>query len=187
VRAWRRTSTALRRAISNSRGASRRSPMRGRASASLPSAARAVSAASRASSLPRKRRLPRGVRLTSSTVSRRPGEEAGKPGAVAAAALDRPGAATRRMPLSDAKQLAVAAPVRGCRRPSHDSARRRRHDRDHMLVAVPVDAEHVVQLVCKHRTDPPSPLGGPGAGLSAGKPRPQDGDESRPRGRTSSR
>jgi hypothetical protein len=42
----------------------------------------------------------------------------------------------------------------------------------HVLVAVGVDADHVVQLVCKHPTDPPSPLGGSGAGLSAEKPRP---------------
>jgi hypothetical protein len=68
-RSWaspsRRTSTALRRATSNSRKASRRSPARGSASVSLANAAHAALAASSASFLPRRRRSIRGVRLTS--------------------------------------------------------------------------------------------------------------------------
>jgi hypothetical protein len=52
-----------------------------------------------------------------------------------------------------------------------------------VLVAVRVDANHVVQLVCKHQTDPPSPFGGSGGvGLKRGKPPRQVGKESRPQG-----
>jgi hypothetical protein len=57
VSASRRTSTALRRAISSSRTGSRRSPTRASASVSLASAARAVRAASSGSSGERRRRL----------------------------------------------------------------------------------------------------------------------------------
>jgi hypothetical protein len=79
-------------------------------------------------------------------------KKAGKTGAVAAGPLDRPGASSRCVPLGDAKQLAIAAPVRRRRAPSNNSTRRRRHHRYHVLVAVGVDAEHVVQLVRKHQT-----------------------------------
>ena len=58
-----------------------------------------------------------------------PGEIPGKAGAVAAAALDRPRAPTRRVTVSNAKQLAVAARVRRCRRPSDKGACWRNHDR----------------------------------------------------------
>jgi len=54
--------------------------------------------------------------------------------------------------LSDRKQLSIATPVRGRRCASDHSARRRSHDRDHVLVAMGVDTEHVVQLICKHQT-----------------------------------
>jgi len=80
------------------------------------------------------------------------GKETGKAGAVTAGPLDRPGAAAGRVPLSEAKQLAIAAGARRGRAASNDSARRRRHHRHHVLVAVSVDAEHVVQHFCKHQT-----------------------------------
>jgi len=32
----------------------------------------------------------------------------------------------------------------------HDLARRRRDDREHVLVAVRVNADHVTHLICKH-------------------------------------
>jgi len=79
-------------------------------------------------------------------------EVSGKTGAVAAGALDRPGAAADRVPPGHAKQLAVAAGVRGRRPPGDNSARRRHNDRHHVFVAVGIDAKHVVQLVCKHQT-----------------------------------
>jgi len=54
--------------------------------------------------------------------------------------------------LGEAKQLAVAVRVRGRRRSGDNGAGRRRHDRHDVLVAVGIDAEHVVQFVCKHQT-----------------------------------
>ncbi len=80
------------------------------------------------------------------------GEEAGKPSAVAAAALDRPRPPTRSVTYSDAKQLSIAACVRGGGRSGDHDPGRRRHNRKRVLVAVCVDTEHVVQLVCKHPT-----------------------------------
>ena len=67
--ASRRTSTALRRAISSSRSASQPWPERGKASLSLASAARAIRIASSESSLPAGRRSALGVRLIASTAS----------------------------------------------------------------------------------------------------------------------
>jgi hypothetical protein len=108
------------------------------------------------------------------------GQQAGKAGAVAAAALDRPGAPARRVPVSDAKQLAIAARGRVRCRPGDQGTGGRSHNCQRVFVTVRIDAEHVVQLVCKHQTrssdqarrvrwcrsDP-------------GKPRRQDCDESR--------
>jgi hypothetical protein len=48
-----------------------------------------------------------------------------------------------------------------------------------MLVAVRIDADHVVQFVCKHSIDPPITVGSRGAGLEARKPQRQGCDESR--------
>ena len=92
------------------------------------------------------------MRLTSSTALSAGSKEAGQTGAVAAGALDRPGAAAGRVPLGDAKQLAVATRVRGRRRSGDNSTGRCRHDRHDVLVAVGIDAKHVVQFVCKHQT-----------------------------------
>src|SRR5829696_10242559 len=80
------------------------------------------------------------------------GEVAGKTGAVAAGALDRPGAPAGRMALPEAKRLPVAAPVCSNRLPGHDSTGRCRQHRHDVLVAVGVDADHVVQPVCKQPT-----------------------------------
>ena len=110
-------------------------------------------------------------------------QETGQACAVAAASLDRPGATARRVPLSNPKQLAIATPVRVRRRPGHHATRGRGHNRHHVLVAVGIDAEHVVQLVCKHQTrSSDSLVGSGGAGLKRGKPRRQVGKESRPQG-----
>ena len=120
VSASRRTSTALRRATSSSRSASRRSPDRGNASVSLASAARAVRAASSVSSLPPSRLSARGARADLEHRLATSREEAGKAGAVAACALDRPGAPARRIALDEAKRFPVAARVGRERLPSHD-------------------------------------------------------------------
>ncbi|MGH8514952.1 MAG: hypothetical protein ACREV8_13630 [Gammaproteobacteria bacterium] len=63
-----------------------------------------------------------------------------------------PGPAAGRVLLGNAKQLAVAMCVCGRRRSGDNGVGRRRHDRHDVLVAVGIDAEHVVQLVCKHQT-----------------------------------
>jgi hypothetical protein len=78
------------------------------------------------------------------------GEVAGKTGAVAAGALDRPGAPAGRVALGETKRLPVATRVRPYRLAGHHSSRRCRQRRQDMFVAVGVDADHVVQLVCKH-------------------------------------
>jgi hypothetical protein len=107
-------------------------------------------------------------------------EIAAQTGAVAAGALDRPGAAAGCVLLGDAKQLAVAVRVRGRRRSGDDGAGGRRHDRHDVLVAVGIDTEHVVQFVCKHPADPPtSARRVRWCRSDAGKPRRQDGNESR--------
>ena len=118
---------------------------------SLASAARAVLAASNASSLPRSRRSLRSMRPTPSHALSACLEVAAQAGAVAAGALDRPGTAARRVLLGNPKQLAVAVRVRRRCRPGDNGAGRRRHDRHHMLVAVSINAKHVVQFVCKHQ------------------------------------
>jgi hypothetical protein len=55
------------------------------------------------------------------------------------------------MSLSEAKEFAVAAHVRGSGTSSNNSTRRRRDHCDDVFVAVGVDAERVVQFVCKHQ------------------------------------
>jgi hypothetical protein len=77
----------------------------------------------------------------------------------------RPGACR----FGDAKQLAVGSrsassastAAASCTRPcafagadgsSDNGAGRCHHDRNNVLVAVGIDAEHVVQFVCKHQT-----------------------------------
>jgi hypothetical protein len=82
--------------------------------------------------------------------------------------------------LGDAKQLAVAVRVGRRCRSGHNGAGRRCHDGDDVFVAVGINTEHVVQFVCKHQTrSSDSFVGSGGAGLKRGKPRRQDGNESR--------
>ena len=50
----------------------------------------------------------------------------------------------------DAKRLRVAACVRSDRPPSDDRTRRRDNNREHVLIPMCVDADHVIQLICKH-------------------------------------
>jgi hypothetical protein len=79
-----------------------------------------------------------------------------KPGAVVAGALDRPKSTSGRVPVCEADGVRVAACAGGRRRLRDHRAGVRVHDRDRVLVAMGVDADHVVQLVCKHPTDPPT-------------------------------
>jgi hypothetical protein len=108
------------------------------------------------------------------------GEIAGKTGAVAAGALDRPGASARRVAIRETKRLPVAAPVRSNRLPGQDSTCRCYQHCHDVLITVRVDTDHVVQLICKHPTRS-SDLARRvrWCRSDAGKPRRQDGNESR--------
>jgi hypothetical protein len=79
-----------------------------------------------------------------------------KPGAVVAGALDRPEACTRRVPLGKTDRFQIAAPASGHPLLRDHGAGARVDDRQSVLVAVGVDANRVVQFICKHQTDPPT-------------------------------
>ena len=104
----------------------------------------------------------------------------GETGAVVAGTLDRPEPTTRRVPTGEANGIGVAVSAGGrCRLRDH-RAGVRVDDRDRVLVAMGVDADHVVHLLCKHSTDPPTRRVRY-AGLEQGTAR-QVCDESRPEG-----
>jgi hypothetical protein len=67
-----------------------------------------------------------------------------------AGAFDRPDTRARRVSLSKAHGVGIVARVRCYRSPRDQGARRRGDDREHMLIAMGVDTNRVVQLVCKH-------------------------------------
>ena len=51
---------------------------------------------------------------------------------------------------NELERLRIAA-RRGRNRPlRHNRARRGRHDREHVLVSVRIDTNHVIHLICKH-------------------------------------
>ena len=79
-----------------------------------------------------------------------------KPGAVVAAALDRPEASAGRVPIREGDGVRVAARAGGRRRLRDHRAGVRVDDRERVLVAMSIDADHVVHLLCKHSTDPPT-------------------------------
>ena len=70
--------------------------------------------------------------------------------AVVARALNRPDASAARVPLRESERLCVAATVR-----SNGSLRQDRpawggDDRQHVLIQVRVDTDHVIHLACNH-------------------------------------
>jgi hypothetical protein len=75
---------------------------------------------------------------------------ASEAGAVVAGTLDRPNTHAMRIPLADADRLAI--PLHLCRDRVLRDERTccRDYDREHMFVAVRVDTDHVVHLLCKH-------------------------------------
>lgn len=79
-----------------------------------------------------------------------------KPGAVVASALDRPESISGRVPICEADGVLVAACAGGRRCLRDHRAGVRVDDCDRMLVAMGIDADHLVQLVCEHPTDPPT-------------------------------
>jgi hypothetical protein len=71
-------------------------------------------------------------------------------GTVVACSLDRPDAATSRVLSGEPTRLSVSA-RRGRDLPlRHNRARRRNHNREHMLVPVRVDTNDIIHLICKH-------------------------------------
>ena len=77
-------------------------------------------------------------------------EKAAEAGAVVAGALDRPNAHASSVTFRKSQRVTEAAQVGMHRLLGHQCARRRGHDRKRVLVAVGVDPDHVVHLLCKH-------------------------------------
>ena len=71
-------------------------------------------------------------------------------GTVVADALNCPDAPAARIGVREAQRLGVAACIRSDRPPSDNRTRRRNNDREHVLIPMRVDANHVIQLICKH-------------------------------------
>jgi hypothetical protein len=86
-----------------------------------------------------------------------------------AGAFGRPGASTVGCLAGEAQRRLVAMLVCPYHLPRQHRPCDRGHDREDVFVQVRVDTDHVVQLICKHPTDPATSLvGSGGAGLSMG-------------------
>ena len=77
-------------------------------------------------------------------------EVARETGPVMAGTLDRPGTNAARVLLREAERVGVPACARSHHRLGQDGSRRSNNDRECVLVAVRVDTDHVIHLVCKH-------------------------------------
>src|SRR6266571_6487238 len=77
-------------------------------------------------------------------------QKASEASAIMARALNRPDARAVCALVREAKRLRVAACVRSNRPPSDDRTRRRDNNREHVFIPMRVDADHVIQLICKH-------------------------------------
>ena len=64
--------------------------------------------------------------------------------------LNRPDASAARVAVRETQRLRVATCVRSDRPPSHNRTHRRDNDREHVLIPMRVDTDHVIQLICKH-------------------------------------
>jgi hypothetical protein len=75
--------------------------------------------------------------------------------------------------LGEFERAAIAGAAGGDRRLEDDSARAHLDDRERVHVAVRVDPDHVIQLICKHPNRPPAMRWGSttGAGLGIGTAR----------------
>ena len=67
-----------------------------------------------------------------------------------ASPLDRPSTTTPGVPLRKAKRVGVAARFRAHDRLREHHSRRSSNDSQRVLIAVRVDTDHVIHLVCKH-------------------------------------
>jgi len=65
-------------------------------------------------------------------------------------AFDRPDAHAARVSVRDAQRLSVTTSVRADHGLTQHRSRRCDNDRERVLIAVRVDTDHVVHLVCKH-------------------------------------
>jgi hypothetical protein len=94
-------------------------------------------------------------------------------GAERAGAFDSERSPTRRVLFDELQSMRIAVAARDDRRLAHDRAALDVHDRERMRVAVRVDTDHVVQLICKHpRTDlQPKRWGTQPVSVWGGKPR----------------
>jgi hypothetical protein len=118
-----------------------------------------------------------GSSRSSSSASMVADSERGRPRSCRSPRAPRPAAP---VPCGEPEQVPIAAPVRARGLAGNDCPGRRCHDRHNVLVAVRVDAEHVVHLVCKHPTRSSDLVPSVRWCRSdAGKPRRQDCDESR--------
>jgi hypothetical protein len=77
-------------------------------------------------------------------------DEASQAGAEGARTLDCEGPPARRVLVGQLQGARVAAATRGDARLEDDSSRTHLDDRERVHVAVRVDADHVVELICKH-------------------------------------
>jgi hypothetical protein len=80
-------------------------------------------------------------------------EEAGETGTERAGAFDRERSPARRVPVDELQSLRVAVAASDDRRLENDHAAHDLHDRERMRIAVRIDTDHVVQLICKHPRD----------------------------------
>ena len=77
-------------------------------------------------------------------------KQAHEAGTVVAGALDSPHACASRVSIRESQRLRVAAPAGRRRRLRDQRASTRVDDRKRVLVTMCIDADHVVQFVCKH-------------------------------------
>jgi hypothetical protein len=94
---------------------------------------------------------------------------ASKAGTVVTSTFNCPDTRARRVLVGEANRLRVAAGARPHRPLRDQPAARRANDRDRVPIAMRVDSDHVVQLVCKHHADPPTRLVGSGGRRSEHK------------------
>ena len=158
--------TAPSRAATSACSAWRSPPARGVAGRSLASTLRAARTASSASVLPPERRSRRS-RPTSSTRSPRPVRKRVRP-APNEPVPSTANAADRARARRRAQRLRVAVAVCDDRRLEHDRAADDLHDRERVRVAVRVDTNDVVQLICKHPYRPPAQALGDTTGVGLG-------------------
>jgi hypothetical protein len=75
---------------------------------------------------------------------------ASEAGAVVACPFDRPDARSRRVIAGEAHRFYVTASVRSNRSLRDHGPARRYDNREHVLITVCVNPDHVIHLVCKH-------------------------------------